>query len=98
VFACAGETGPPYTRLILSQTSAGKLDYVVGGSSFLRCSFVRAWRPFLRPGLRVQARRAQGAVGRAVLPEKRRIDLLSATGARPASDGRAVSPQSIDGR
>src|SRR5439155_20964518 len=25
-----------------------------------RCSFVRAWRSFLRPGLRAQTRRAQG--------------------------------------
>ena len=31
-------------------------------SSFHGCSFVRAWRPFLRPGLRVQTGRAQGVV------------------------------------
>jgi hypothetical protein len=36
VFACAGKTDPP-SRLILSQTSAGKSyrsDYVIAGSSF----------------------------------------------------------------
>jgi hypothetical protein len=51
-FACAGKTGPP-SRLILSQTSAGNC----GATSWLapyRCSsFVRAERPFLRPGLRL---------------------------------------------
>jgi hypothetical protein len=50
-FAGAGKTGPP-SRFILSQTSAGKRAM----SSFSpdRCSsFVRAVRPFLRPGLRV---------------------------------------------
>src|SRR5258708_7519986 len=31
-------------------------------SSFHGCSIVRAWRPFLRPGLRVQTGRAQGVV------------------------------------
>jgi hypothetical protein len=39
------------------------VGYVIdrlSSSSCLRCSFVRAWWPFLRPGLRVQARRAQG--------------------------------------
>ena len=36
VFACAGKTEPP-SRLILSQTSAGKVyrfGYVIAGSSF----------------------------------------------------------------
>ena len=38
VLACAGKTDPP-SRLILSQTSAGKYrsDYVIAGSSFSRC-------------------------------------------------------------
>jgi hypothetical protein len=49
-----------HRRLILSQTLAGRLNYIIDSSSFLRCSFGRAWRPFLRPGLRVQTRRAQG--------------------------------------
>jgi len=54
VFACAGKTDPP-SLLILSQTSAGKgIDYVIDSLLGLRCSFVRAWRPFLRPDLRVQ--------------------------------------------
>ena len=50
-------------RLILSQTSAGKRCSL--WSSMVRHlshSFVRALLPFLRPGLRTQARRAQGAV------------------------------------
>jgi hypothetical protein len=66
VFACAGKTDLHH-RLILSQTSAGRLSYVIDSSSFCAvplfvpggCSFVRAWRLFLRPGLRVQTRRAQ---------------------------------------
>jgi len=42
----------------------GQTDYVIGGSSFLRCSFVRAWRPFLRPDLaRAGAPRARGGQG-----------------------------------
>jgi hypothetical protein len=39
-----------------------RVDYIIDSSSFHGGSFVRAWRPFLRPGLRVQTRRAQGAV------------------------------------
>ena len=31
-----------------------KVDYVIDSLLGLRCSFVRAWRPFLRPDLRVQ--------------------------------------------
>src|ERR1700738_3602276 len=62
VFARAGKTDPP-SLLILSQTSAGKgIDYVIDSLLGLRCSFVRVWRPFLRPDLRVQrcaARRAR---------------------------------------
>ena len=30
------------------------IDYVIDSLLVLRCSFVRAWRPFLRPDLRVQ--------------------------------------------
>ena len=61
----------------------GQTDYVIGCSSFLRCSFVRAWRPFLRPDLRVQARRAQGAV-----KVGRRAGLASRShAARPCLDG-----------
>jgi hypothetical protein len=42
-----------HRRLILSQSSAGKsTDYVIDSLLVLRCSFVRAWRPFLRPDLR----------------------------------------------
>ena len=52
VFACAGKTGPPF-RFILSQTSAGKRDYVIALSLISVSSFVRAVRPFLRPGLHV---------------------------------------------
>jgi hypothetical protein len=39
-FTCAGKTGPP-SRLILSQTSAGKRDYVIA-FSLSSSSFVRA--------------------------------------------------------
>src|ERR1700741_2838561 len=53
---CSHAPGRPilHRRLILSQTSAGKLSYVIDrpSSSCLGCSFVRAWRPFLRPDLR----------------------------------------------
>ena len=43
----------------------GKLSYVIdSSSSCLRCSFVRAWRPFLRPDLRAtDAPRAGGRQG-----------------------------------
>jgi hypothetical protein len=62
VFACAGKTDL-HRRLILSQTSAGKLSYVIdSSSSCLRCSFVRAWRPFLRPDLRATDAPRAGAV------------------------------------
>src|SRR5260221_9254575 len=54
VFARAGKTDPP-SLLILSQTSAGEgIEYVLDSLLGLPCSFVRAWRPFLRPDLRVQ--------------------------------------------
>jgi hypothetical protein len=51
VFACAGKTGPP-SRFILSQTSAGNDCWAMSSLAPHRCSsFVRAMRPFLRPGL-----------------------------------------------
>ena len=51
-FACAGKTGPP-SRFILSQTSAGNDYWAMSSLAPHRCSsFVRAMRPFLRPGLR----------------------------------------------
>src|ERR1700756_2738900 len=52
---CSHAPGRPifHRRLILSQTLAGKLSYVIDSSSAcLRGSFVRAGRPFLRPDLR----------------------------------------------
>jgi hypothetical protein len=62
VFACAGKTDL-HRRLILSQTSVGKL-ITSSITSHLHCSFVRARRPFLRPGLRVAgAPRARGRQG-----------------------------------
>src|SRR5260370_38454394 len=68
VFARAGKTDPP-SLLILSQTSAGKgIDYVIDSLLALRCSFVCAWRPFLRPDLRGQGAGAGRAPpGRAAL-------------------------------
>jgi hypothetical protein len=56
-FACAGKTDL-HPRLILSQTSAG-VSYIIDSSS---CSFVRAWRPFLRPDLRATDAPRAGAV------------------------------------
>ena len=59
VVACAGKTD--FSIIVSSSRRPRRVvDYIIGGSSFHGCSFVRAWRPFLRPGLRVQARRAQG--------------------------------------
>ena len=51
VFARTGKTDPP-SHFILSQTSAGNRlwDYVIAGSLSVS-SFVRAIRPFLRPGV-----------------------------------------------
>ena len=62
VFARAGKTDPPFV------SSSRRPRQVTGfglrhGLSLILCgSFVRAWRPFLRPGLRVQTGRAQGVV------------------------------------
>src|SRR5262249_17498499 len=70
-------------RLILSQTSAGKEWLATSSMSpCSRCSFVRAWRPFLRPGLRVRTRRTPGAV-----KAGRRIRLAAA----PALPGHALT-------
>jgi hypothetical protein len=51
-FARAGKTGPPF-RLILSQTSAGNCGATSSRAPYRCSSFVRALRPFLRPGLRL---------------------------------------------
>jgi hypothetical protein len=54
---CSHAPGRPilHRRLILSQSSAGKsTNYVIDSLLVLRRSFVRAWRPFLRPDLRLQ--------------------------------------------
>ncbi len=51
-FAGAGKTGPP-SRFILSQTSAGKRGLCHRSLPDRCSSFVRAVRPFLRPGLQV---------------------------------------------
>src|ERR1700751_3175562 len=68
---CSHAPGRPILHLYLSlsQTSAGKLSYVIdsyvidSSSSFaLSCSFVRAWRPFLRPDLRATDAPRAGAV------------------------------------
>jgi hypothetical protein len=60
---CSHAPGRPILHLYLSlsQTSAGKLSYVIDSSSSfaLSCSFVRAWRPFLRPDLRGHGRAAR---------------------------------------
>ena len=58
VFGCAGKTD--FSIVVSSSRRPRRVDYIIDGSSFHGCSFVRAWRPFLRPGLRVQVRRAQG--------------------------------------
>src|SRR6266481_2418766 len=83
VFACAGKTEPP-SRLILSQDSAGKgINYVIDSLLALRCSFVRAWRPFLRPDLRLQR-----CAARRTVKVGRRACLASRAGvARPRLDG-----------
>lgn len=84
VFASAGKTDPP-SRLILSQTSAGKgWGYVIDRSSSCAGSFVRAGEavPSSRPAL-VPRRRAQGAV-----KAGRRAWLACGSGiSRPRLDG-----------
>jgi hypothetical protein len=63
VFAYAGKTDPP-SRLILSQTSAGKLrlSYVIDSSSFWAVPLFVPWRPLSRPA-RADAPRARGRQG-----------------------------------
>jgi hypothetical protein len=94
VFACAGKTGTP-SRLIPSQTSAGKgcrLRYRLLLVS--RCSFVRAWRPFLRPGLQSSIASRAGAV-----KAGRRAHLTSRTAvARPRLDGSEHGGENHAGR
>jgi hypothetical protein len=80
-FACAGKTGPP-SHFILSQTSAG--NGTMSSLSPDQCSsFVRAMRPFLRPGLRVF--RASRAGGRQGWPS--RLALHHVGVSRPRLDG-----------
>ena len=51
-----------FSIVVSSSRRPRRVDYIIDSSSFHGCSFVRAWRPFLRPGLRVQTGRAQGVV------------------------------------
>jgi hypothetical protein len=44
----------------LADLGGQSVDYIIDNSSISSSSFVRAVRPFLRPGLRAQTRRAQG--------------------------------------
>src|SRR5262252_7420314 len=62
VFACAGKTDPPSSSHPLADLGGqGFVGYVIDSLLAWRCSLVRAWRLFLRPGLRIAgARRAQG--------------------------------------
>jgi hypothetical protein len=84
VFACAGKTDPP-SRLILSQTSAGKGCRLCHRLLLASpCSFVRALRPFLRPGLQSSIASRAGAVKAG--PSRCPHALLS-TAARPRLDG-----------
>jgi hypothetical protein len=78
-----------HCRLILSQNRRGKgIDYVIDRLLAWRCSFVRAWRPFLRPDLRVQSAPRAGTV-----KVGRRACLASRAGvARPRLDGAEKSP------
>src|SRR5215472_14295845 len=58
VLACAGKTDPP-SRLILSQTLASKLGYVIDRSCCLS-SFVRTGGRSFVPACEARARRAEG--------------------------------------
>jgi hypothetical protein len=51
-----------FSIVVSSSRRPRRVDYIIDSSSFHGCSSVRAWRPFLRPGLRVQTGRAQGVV------------------------------------
>jgi len=51
-----------FSIVVSSSRRPRRVDYIIDSSSFHGCSFVRAWRRFLRPGLRVQTGRAQGVV------------------------------------
>jgi hypothetical protein len=97
---CSHAPGRPILHrcLILSQTSAGKGCWL-RHRSFLTspCSFVRAWRSFLCPGLRAQTRRAQ----RAVKAGRRAVLTSCSTAARPRLDGPSIErplPASRAGR
>jgi hypothetical protein len=57
VFACVGKTDPPSSSHFLADLGGCVINSLLAS----RCSFVRALRPFLRPGPRsAKARRAQG--------------------------------------
>ena len=72
-----------FSIVVSSSRRPRRVDYIINSSSFCGCSFVRAWRSFLRPGLRVQTGRAQGAV-----KAGRRAGLASRFhAARPRLDG-----------
>src|SRR5260370_10089112 len=51
-----------FAIVVSSSRRPRRVDYIIDSSSFHGCSFVRAWRRFLRPGLRVQTGPAQGVV------------------------------------
>jgi len=57
------------------------IDYVINGLLALRCSFVRALRPFLRPGLRVH--RCAARRGRQGWPSRLACDVLKHCQATP---------------
>jgi hypothetical protein len=63
VFACAGKTDPPSSSHPLADLGGQtKLRHRLAPHLALRCSFVRAWRPFLRPDLRATDAPRAGAV------------------------------------
>jgi hypothetical protein len=82
-FAGAGKTDPPF-RFILSQTSAGKRGLCHLLSPDQCSSFVRAIRPFLRPGLRVF--RGIARRGRQGWPSRSALHHVCVS--RPRLDGR----------
>jgi hypothetical protein len=63
VFACAGKTDPPLSSHPLADLGGKlRLSYVIVSSSFCAVPLFVPGGLFLRPGLRAQTRRAQGAV------------------------------------
>jgi hypothetical protein len=55
VFARAGKTDPPSSSHSLAERGGLRVLIMSSIASWLCGSFVRAWRPFLRPDLRVQS-------------------------------------------